>query len=205
MTELNDYEALLAKARATLPENVGNQERWSLPDADLIVEGRMTILRNFREILNSVRRDEAHLFKFLVSQLGTAGNIDGDRIVFTGRVTDNNMSQRLEDYVATYVQCSECGSPDTHLEKDGRTALLKCEACGAHQPIKTRKARRPEAAVKEGGVYEVTVRSQGKQGDGVANYEGFTFFVPNVGVGQTVQVKVHRINGKMAFTDVVRK
>ncbi len=204
MTDLNDYEALLAKARSSLPENAGNKERWSLPKPELIAEGRMTIFRNYRDILAALRRDEAHVTKFLVGQLGMPGSADGDRIVFTGRLQQGNLQGRLDDYVATYVQCNACGSPDTHLEKDGRVQLLKCEACGAHQPVKARKARRPEAAVKEGETYDVMIKSKGQRGDGVASYEGFTFFIPNVGVGQKVKVKVHRINGKIAFADLVR-
>lgn len=200
----DDYLALLGKARSSLPENAGNKERWSLPEPDLIVEGRMTILRNFRDILTATRRPEDHVTKFLVSQLGTSGTVDGDRMVFVGRLSQSNLNQRLDDYVGTYVQCSECGAPDTHLERDGRVQILKCEACGAHQPVKTRKARRPEAAVKEGGEYDVHIKSKGQRGDGVAQYEGFTFFVPNVGVGQNVKVRVHRLNGKIAFCDVVR-
>ncbi len=195
----DDYLHLLQKARGALPENVGNKERWALPEPDLIIEGRMTILRNFRDILTAMRRPEDHVTKFLVSQLGTSGAVDGDRMVFTGRVSEANLANRLDDYVGTYVQCSECGAPDTHLEKDGRVQLLKCEACGAHQPIKTRKARRPEALVKEGGEYTVTIKSKGQRGDGLAQYEGFTFFVPNVGIGQTIKVKVARLNGKIAF------
>ncbi len=203
--EQTDYMALLKQARANLPQNVGNKERWTLPKADLIIEGRMTILRNFRALLEATRREEAAVAKFLLAQIGTAGNVDGDRLVFTGKVTDAKLQGVLDDYVETYVRCSECGAPDTHVEKEGRVQILRCEACGARTPIKARKARRPEAAVKEGGVYEIRLSQPGQRGEGKGTYEGYYFIVPGGQVGQTVWAKVNRLSGKMAFSELTTK
>ncbi len=203
--EQSDYLSLLKKARANLPQNVGNKERWKLPTPEIIPEGRMTLLRNFKEMLTATRRDQAHLEKFLLSQIGTAGAVDGDRLVFTGKVSNAKIQAALDDYVETYVRCSECGAPDTHIEKDSRVAILRCEACGAHTPIKARKARRPEAAVKEGGVYEVRLTQPGQRGEGKGAYEGFFFIVPGGQVGQTVWAKVNKLSGKMAFCELTTK
>jgi translation initiation factor 2 subunit 2 len=200
-----DYLKLLRQARTNLPENVGNKDRWTLPKPDVIPEGRMTILRNFREMLTSTRREQDHLAKFLLSQIGTAGSVDGDRLVFTGKVSPQKMQGVLDDYVETYVRCAECGAPDTHIEKDARVAILRCEACGAHTPIKARKARRQEAAVKEGGVYEVRLTQPGQRGEGKGAYEGYFFIVPGGQVGQTVWAKVNRLSGKMAFAELAQK
>lgn len=201
----NDYLALLKKARSTLPENVGNKDRWSLPKPDVIPEGRMTILRNFKEMTTATRRPAEHLKEFLLSQIGTAGSLDGDRLVFTGKVSEAKARGVLDDYVETYVRCAECGAPDTHLEKDGRVTILRCEACGAHTPIKARKARRVEAAVKEGGVYEVRLTQPGQRGEGKGQYEGYVFIVPGGQVGQSVWAKVNRLSGKMAFAELTTK
>lgn len=196
------YLELLRQARANLPENVGNKERWKLPNPDVIVEGRMTLLRNLPQMLDATRRERDHLVKFLLSQIGVAGAVDGDRLVFTGRVSTTKIQNVLDDYVETYVRCSECGAPDTHLEKSDRVLLLKCEACGAHKPIKARKARRPEAAVKEGGVYQVQLSQPGQRGEGKGLYEGYVFIVPGGQVGQTVWAKVSKLSGKMAFSEL---
>jgi translation initiation factor 2 subunit 2 len=200
-----EYQSLLKKARASLPQNVGNKERWSLPTPQIIPEGRMTILRNFKEMTVATRRDMDHMSKFLLSQIGTAGSVDGDRLVFTGKVSPQKMQGVLDDYVETYVRCSECGAPDTHIEKDSRVSILRCEACGAHTPIKARKARRPEAAVKEGGTYEVRLSQPGQRGEGKGNYEGYVFIVPGGQVGQTVWAKVNKLSGKMAFSELSAK
>ena len=199
------YAALLKQARANLPQNVGNKERWKLPAPELIKEGRMTLLRNLRPLLDAMRRDQDHVVKFLLSQIGTAGAVDGDRLVFTGKVTEQKLQGVLDDYVDTFVRCEECGAPDTHLEKNDRTTLLKCEACGAHKPVKARKARRPEAAVKEGGVYEVRLTQPGQRGEAKGPYEGYFMIVPGGQVGQSVWARVTKISGKVAFCEITSK
>jgi translation initiation factor 2 subunit 2 len=203
--EQNDYMALLKKARASLPENVHNKERWKLPTPDIIPEGRMTLLRNFKEMLAATRREQDHLAKFLLSQIGTAGSVDGERLVFTGKVSNAKIQAALDDYVETFVRCAECGAPDTHVEKDGRVQVLRCEACGAHTPIKARKARRPEAAVKEGGSYEVRLTQPGQRGEAKGSYEGYIFVVPGGVIGQTVWARVNKLSGKMAFSELTQK
>ncbi len=198
----DSYLALLRQARANLPENVGNKERWQVPKPEVIVEGRMTLVRNYRTILDSLRREEEHVTKFMLSQIGTAGSVDGDRLVFTGKVPMAKVLAVLGDYVETFVRCSECGAPDTHLEKDGRVTLLKCEACGAHKPVKARKARAVQTGIREGGVYEVKLTHPGQRNEAKADHEGYTFVVPGGQIGQTVWVKVNRIAGRMAFSEL---
>lgn len=206
MSTLEDYQALLQKARAALPEDLANRERWSLPPAEVIKEGRFTILRNFRELVNAVRRDDQHLAKYLLQSLATAGQMDGDRLIFTGRVTENQVSSRLDDYVATYVRCSECGSPDSKLARQERVLMLQCEACGAHQPVKARKGqRRAEAGtqVREGSILELTVASTGPRGEGEAQVEGYKIIVPKTPAGTTLKVRITRLQGKLAFAEPV--
>ncbi len=201
----NDYEALLKSAREQLPENVGNKDRWQVPLPDLIKEGRMTILRNHMEIVKAVRRDEAHVTKYLLSQIGTAGSVDGDRLVMTGKVSEAQVTQRLQDYVEMFVRCAECGSPDTHMEKEGRVPILKCEACGAHTPIKARKGARKDEGpqVKMGAVLELHIEQNGPRGEGLVTMEGYTIIVPKTPAGSTVKVKITRITGRNAFSEVV--
>ncbi len=201
---MEDYEQLLAKARAQLPERQSGGDRWSIPVADLIPEGRMTVLRNFKEIVGEFRRDEDHLAKYLLQQIGTAGQIDGDRLIFTGKIADNQMRGRLQDYVATYVQCSECGSPDTKLVRTERVLNMQCEACGAHSPVKARKGAakmRGAQQMREGAELEVTIKTEGSKKAGQAELEGYTVIVPKTPVGTTLKVRIVRIQGKIAFAE----
>lgn len=203
---MDEYLSLLDKARAQLPEVRASGERWSVPPAELIAEGRMTVLRNFREIVNEVRRDESHVSKYILQAIGTAGQVDGDRLIMTGRIEQSQVDGRLHDYVATFVRCAECGAPDTHLEKDGRIQVLKCDACGAHSPVKARKGAarlKDEVRVREGNVIEVTITVQGSRGEGKVPVEGYTVIVPKTPAGTTLKVKITRISGKIAFAEAV--
>jgi translation initiation factor 2 subunit 2 len=203
---MDDYLKLLDKAREQLPENQANHDRWTLPVADLIKEGRMTVFRNFRDIVNGVRRDEVHLSKYLLSQIGTAGQLDGDRLIFTGKVGDSQVMGRLNDYVATYVRCPECGAPDTKLGRDGRVQMLHCEACGSASPVKARKgASKAKGAfqMKEGAEVEVTIKRQGTRKEGLGEVDGYTVIVPKTAAGVVVKVRITRIAGKMAFAEAI--
>jgi translation initiation factor 2 subunit 2 len=203
---MDEYLALLDKARAQLPEIRASGERWSVPPAELISEGRMTVLRNFRDIVNEVRRDEMHVAKYILQAIGTAGQVDGDRLIMTGRIEQSQVDGRIHDYVATYVRCAECGAPDTHLEKDGRVQVLKCDACGAHSPVKARKGAarlKDEVRVREGNVIEVTITVEGSRGEGKVPVEGYTVIVPKTPAGTTLKARITRISGKIAFAERV--
>lgn len=170
--------------------------------ADLIGEGRMTVLRNFREIVGELRRDDEHVSKYLLQQIGTAGQVDGDRLIFTGKIQENQMRGRLQDYVATYVQCAECGSPDTKLVRQERVQMLQCDACGAASPVKARKGAakiRGAQQMREGAEVEVTIKAEGSKKAGQAEMEGYTVIVPKTPVGETVKIRIIRIQGKIAF------
>jgi translation initiation factor 2 subunit 2 len=135
-----DYESLLKRARDNLPDNISDHQRFQVPEAEVIYEGKLTIIRNFQEICDILQRRPIHLLGYLLKELGTAGNMEGRRVIFKGRLMEARISDRIKEYTNIYVICSECWRPDTHLEKDGRTVVLKCMACGAHRPVRVHKA-----------------------------------------------------------------
>jgi translation initiation factor 2 subunit 2 len=177
-----------------------------VPDLDILYEGKATVLRNFKDITDVLRREDKDVLQHLLRELGTAGSQEGRRLLFQGRLVRGQIEDKLGSYVATYVICSECGRPDTKLIRDGRTLVLKCEACGAHRPIKVKKAapqvQRP--ALEEGKIYEFNIEDIGGRGDGVARKEGFTVFIPGTGKGMTVKAFVEKVTGNIAFAKLVR-
>ena len=203
--EQQSYLELLRKAKKELPQPTSSGERWEIPKVDLMTEGRATVVRNFEDILQKVRREAAHLTTFMLRELGTAGDYENGRLTFQGNPAPKTVQERLNDYCRTYVICSECGRPDTHLEKDERTTVLKCEACGAHKPIQARRARaapKPEPMVKEGKVIEVLIQDVSQRGDGVAKMEGYTIFVPGGRKGAQVKIMIEKISGNVAFSKI---
>src|SRR3989337_399620 len=131
------YDALLQRAKKALPDALSSGERFQIPEADIVVEGKTTILRNFLDIAEAIRRDPTMVLTYLLRELGTAGAQDGRRVVFKGKGTAAQVADRVKSYVDTYVMCQECGRPDTRLVKEDRVAMLECDACGARRPVKS--------------------------------------------------------------------
>jgi len=131
-----EYESLLDRARANIPEEISNRARWTLPEPQILIEGSNTILRNFTEVVNHMDRDENHVYQFMLNELGTAGSRDGPRARFKGRIPPKRIKKTIVNYVNAYIKCVQCNAPDTHFIKQDRTTLLKCQACGATRPVK---------------------------------------------------------------------
>lgn len=132
----DDYEALLARARKQIPQDISAKARWSLPEPKIMIEGSNTIIRNLGDVVTAMHRDANHVFQFLLKELGTAGSMDGPRVQLKGRIPPKRIRERLTHYVKQYVRCNECRAPDTHFVKQDRTTLLKCQACGATRPVR---------------------------------------------------------------------
>lgn len=202
----DDYLSLLDRAKESLPETVESHERFTIPEPDVLQEGKITVVRNFIDISESLRRDPEHVLQFLLRELGTPGNIEGRRVVFKAKLSPAQISDRIRSYTDTFVICSECGLPDTHMLKEGRTTVLECEACGAHRPVNVKKAVKMDlAAVKVGEIYEIFINDVGKKGDGVGKIGDYLVIVPGTVKGTTVKVKVTNISGKTAFGTVTQE
>jgi translation initiation factor 2 subunit 2 len=198
-----DYEFLYDRAKRKIPAASISGERFKLPAPDLFFEGKTTIFRNFRNIQEIIRREEKHFAAYLLKELGTAGYIDEGRLIFKSRITPEALSDRINNYLSTYVLCSECGRPDTHITKEERVSILVCEACGASRPITggKAKARSETPALKEGMILELTITECSRRGEGVAHYENYVIFVTNarVKIGDRVRVKILKISKNTAF------
>ena len=58
--------------------------------------------------------------------------------------------------------------------------------------------------VREGGVVQVTLTHAGQRGEAKGEFGGFIFVVPGGQIGQTVWVKVKKLAGKMAFSELTQ-
>jgi len=204
MEDDNDYLAMLDRGKEQLPETTEQHERFELPPLEIIQEGKITIFKNFIDVTDKLRRDPQHVLQFLLKELGTPGNIEGRRVVFKAKINPQHIDEKIKDYTETYVICSECGRPDTHMEKEDRTFILVCEACGARRPIMVRKAARPEDrnVLHVGDVIEVSINDVGKKGDGVGKYLDYLVIVPGTARGTRANVKITNISAKTAFGQV---
>ncbi len=132
---MEDYKALLQRARNSLPAEKSSGERFEIPLAS-VQTGKQTIVRNFSELAKTLRRSEKHLAKFLFKELAVPGSMRNGELVFQGKVYASLINQRIAEYVKQYIICNECGKPDTTMQEN-KITTIKCEACGAKRTMKT--------------------------------------------------------------------
>lgn len=201
MTEI-DYNNLLKRVHSATAKERIDDDRFKVPKVDVFYEGNTTVLKNFDKIIDVLNRDADHFLKFLLGSVGTAGEISSGRVIFQGKIPMKTIQDRLDEYVDTYVICSECHRPDTHLVKKDRTLLIRCDACGAFRSIGSMKKRKtvvPREVLKEGEVYDLMIKDIGKRGDGVAFFDKYVVYIPGAIKGSTVKVKIEKISGTVAF------
>lgn len=131
-----DYDTLLKRARTQLPEVGSKRERLELPRLNYARIGMRTVIFNFKEIADALDRDSQHLLKYLTGEMATAATIQGSRVIFQGKFSEDTFHRLMERYLETFVVCPVCKRPDTKIVKEKRLSFLVCEACGAKSSIK---------------------------------------------------------------------
>lgn len=126
-----NYEELLTQAREKVSEKE-SKARFTFPEAETLIQGPKTLVKNFSSICKDLRRSPEHLSRFLVKELGTSGAIERDWLRLKGNFSPERVNEKLKLYVKKFVLCKECGKPDTELKDN----VIKCEACGATYSVK---------------------------------------------------------------------
>lgn len=132
------YEELLDEAFLKVKKTNSTGERFEIPKAEGHFEGKKTIFTNFLQIASHLRRDQEHFLKFLVKELATSGQLEGDRLILNKKVSSKEINPKIEEYVKEFVVCKQCGKPDTEIIKEDRMNFMHCLACGAKQPIRAK-------------------------------------------------------------------
>ena len=128
------YEDLLNTAYESIKpcEECG---RFAIPKAEGMQEGNKTIISNFQQIANCLRRQPEHLAKFLFKELAAPGDIQGDRLMLIKKVNSQTVNEKIQMYADKYVLCSNCKKPDTELIEENSTSFIRCLACGTKKPV----------------------------------------------------------------------
>ena len=135
---MDDYENLLNRAIDQLPPEVFESKRFEPPvKAYSVIQGNRTFIQNFKDVADSLNRDPQHILKFLLRELGTAGNLEGVRAILQGKFNHFLINERIDEYIEKFVICHECNRPDTKIVREDRIFILKCAACGARAPLKS--------------------------------------------------------------------
>lgn len=134
-----EYKELLKEAREGLPKSVFEKERFEIPKIMGHIQGNKTILSNFLQIADILGRKPEHLLKYILKELAAPGEIKKNGSVIIGtKISALRINEKVRQYTNEFVLCPECGKPDTKIEKEDKFTFLKCHACGARHPIKTK-------------------------------------------------------------------
>ncbi len=133
-----DYEQLLEKAQKSIPETARISERFEIPKVAGHIQGSKTIVTNFNAIASAFGRDPAHLLKYLQRELATPAIIDNQRLILGRKLNSELVNHKVQQYAEEFVLCKTCKKPDTKMEKENKVLVMKCQACGAKNPIKSR-------------------------------------------------------------------
>jgi translation initiation factor 2 subunit 2 len=87
---------------------------------------------NFKECCTSIDREQTTIINYLISELSTEANLDGNGILLIkGIYNQKNIENILRKFIINFVQCSVCKSLETKNRKDSakRLTFLECLSC----------------------------------------------------------------------------
>jgi translation initiation factor 2 subunit 2 len=131
---MDSYDKMLESGMKNLPKSTSTGERFEMPKAQGHIQGNKTIVNNFSQIADQLRRKPEHVLKYLQRELATPGQIEDKRLVLGRKISSAQINEKIEKYAKSFVICKECGKPDTQLLKEGNVTMIKCTACGAKHP-----------------------------------------------------------------------
>ncbi len=133
-----DYEQMLERARKKLPEQAEETSRFEIPKVIGHIQGNKTIISNFYQIADTLRREPDHLVKYVLKELATPGELKKAALIIGTKISASRINEKIQQYAKEFVLCTECKKPDTKLVKEDKFLYLKCTACGARHPVKVR-------------------------------------------------------------------
>jgi len=95
-----------------------------------------TVWVNFPEICKIMSRSPEHVLAYALAEVGSTGSIDGSaRLVIKGKFQPKHIENILRRYIAEYVKCHTCKSPETTLKKENRLTFMVCDKCGSSRSV----------------------------------------------------------------------
>ena len=126
---METYEKLLDEAYEDV-KPIEECDRFEILKVEGHIQGGRTTVSNFTQVAACLRRKGEHLAKFLFGELATKGEILGDRLILTKKVSSKAINEKIVKYVHNYVLCQKCKKPDTELVDEGGEKVMRCLACG---------------------------------------------------------------------------
>jgi translation initiation factor 2 subunit 2 len=131
---MEDYQKLLENVTGKVPEL--HKDRFVVPLPQVENQGAKTLVKNFSDIANVIRRTPQELASYLFKELATPGVVQNGLLVLNAKVTADTVQKKVANYIRDYVYCKFCGEPDTKLVREGKNVVMVCEACGKKQIVR---------------------------------------------------------------------
>lgn len=133
----DEYTQLLDRAFSMLPALSEEKSDFKIPEADSLIEGNKTLVKNFNQIKDTARRDGNEIAKYLSKELAAPVSTDDQKLIISTKVQPGVLNSKIRKYFEVFVICKECHKPDTRIEStEHGYETLVCEACGARYTIK---------------------------------------------------------------------
>ena len=133
-----NYEKLLDRAIEQLPKKrLKKTERFVVPEPEVIISGKRTIIQNFKQICDVLNREPRIVLRYLLKELAIPGALEGTAAVLLGEKSRRAVQAVLNRFIKDYVYCPICGQPDTNLIKEKKMMFIICMACGAKSAVKS--------------------------------------------------------------------
>ncbi|KAJ2745137.1 translation initiation factor eIF-2 beta subunit [Coemansia sp. BCRC 34301] len=118
-------------------EVAGEGHKYRLVPPQVVRDGnKRSVFANVEDISKRMHRPSEHVIRFLYSELGTTGSIDGSkRLIIKGRFHQKQIETVLRRYIVEYVTCKSCKSGETSLTKENSLSFVKCENCGSMRSV----------------------------------------------------------------------
>ncbi|KAJ2663880.1 translation initiation factor eIF-2 beta subunit [Coemansia sp. RSA 1200] len=135
------YPELLGRFYKVLRESnmdsTGEKRKYTIDLPQIVRDGnKRTVFANVKDIAKRMHRTPDHVIRYLYSELGTTGSIDGsDRLVIKGNFKQTQIANLIRRYIKEYVTCKTCRSGETSLSKEGSLNFIKCESCGSTRSV----------------------------------------------------------------------
>jgi len=131
-----NYDKLLDRAYFELESKVSHEDRFKIPEVDCIVQGRKTYIKNISVVAKTLKREPQHMMRYFIKETGVPATYDGTKLIMNGAFNPFKVNQIYKNYIDAFVICKQCTKPETKIYSEKGIMLMKCEACGAINPVR---------------------------------------------------------------------
>lgn len=123
-------EQLLDRLYEKLDQCQNNTNKLYITRLKVSSANRKTFIQKFEEMCTKLNRPVNDVKQFFEEELSTSTTIDSSgNMIVTGLFKQEGVDKILSNYIKQYVQCSECKSCNTVINKESKITFINCSKC----------------------------------------------------------------------------